>query len=67
MVVSEGGNSPTVRHDNIIEAIREAERIARKNERNCHVLECVGVVHCQKEITTKYKEIEYDPPSNPGL
>lgn len=64
MVFAEGGQAPTVRHDNIMEAMREAERISRKNERNCYVVESVGVVVCKKEILTQYKEINYDAPSN---
>jgi len=60
MVFSDGGNTPTVRHDNIMEAMREAQRIALKNERNCFVLECVGVVICKKEVLTQYKEIKYE-------
>lgn len=60
VVFAEGGQSPTVRHDNIIEAMREAQRIAHKNERHCYVLECVGMVTCQKEVITQYKEIKYE-------
>jgi hypothetical protein len=62
MVLTEGGNYPTVRHDNIIEAMREASRLAQKQERNAYVLECVGVVSCRKEIITKYEEIKHDTP-----
>lgn len=67
MVFAEGGQTPTKRHDNIIDAMREAERISQKNERSTYVLECVGMVICRKEILTQYKEIGYDTTSNPGL
>lgn len=67
MVFAEGGQTPTKRHDNIIDAMREAERLAQKNERSTFVLECVGQVTCRKEIITKYEEVKYDAPSNPGL
>ena len=67
MLFAEGGQTPAVRHDNIVEAMREAQRIAEKTERNCYVLEYVGVVVCKKEVLTRYEEVKYESNSNVRL
>lgn len=41
MVYAEGGYPPSKRHDNLVSAIKEAERIARKNNSSTYVLQTV--------------------------
>ena len=47
MVIGENANSTSIRHDKIVDAIKEAERLSSKEGKRFYVLEAVA--YCEIE------------------
>jgi hypothetical protein len=55
MVWIDGKSGPSIQHDNVMDAIREAGRLAQKQNLKAYVLEAVGVALPRVEV--EFQEI----------
>ena len=57
MVFVEGGNAPTVQHDNLKEAEEEAKRLADKCGKKVSILESVSIIE-HEEVNVRINSFE---------